>query len=177
MSDTNGAQMNVMYRDFLRNSNNIVGQLQDAVLANDFKTAHRLAHTTKSLSAIMQEKPLENISRKIEERVRLDNPPTPLQMQEFEREATRLLLGIKDYLESHPATDIVPDDAPFDKAAAMELFDNLHHGLSTKRGDVLDTIEQLQKIPQTIELITYIEDFEFAQALDALKRLRQRLEV
>ncbi|MCL2752876.1 MAG: Hpt domain-containing protein [Defluviitaleaceae bacterium] len=177
MGSTHTSEIEVIYRDFLRNNSNIIAQLTDALQVNDFKTAHRLAHTTKSLCAIMNEKSLKDISKRIEEKLRRDEIPAALEIQEFEREAIKLLEYIKCYLKNNSLTNVPKDNFDFDKTVAEEFLSKLEHDLTLKRGNVLDAIDYLQKIPNTDELIICIEDFEFGKALDELKHLRQKLGV
>ncbi|MCL2574957.1 MAG: Hpt domain-containing protein [Defluviitaleaceae bacterium] len=176
MADIYNTDMDAMYRDFLRNQSGATELFKTSLHNQDFKTAHRIAHTLKSLAALMNEANLSNIARKIEDGLRRDKEPTKLEIQELEYEMNRILTGIARYVEKNPILKAA-DNADFDKFVATKLFNELAIGLSQKRGDVLDTIDKLQTIPQTDELIMALEDFEFEKALIALKQLRQNLEV
>jgi len=171
-----GPEMETIYKDFLRNQGDIVCQLKNAIAAKNYKAAHRLVHTAKSLANLMHERPLADISKKLEAVLRKGTLPSNLEINEFEREATYLLKGITEHLKDS-AKPLVAVDANFDKAAAKQLFVDLEAGLLSKRGDVLDAVDALAKIPHTSKLIENIEDFEFVEALGSLATLKEKLGV
>ena len=62
-----------------------------------------------------------------------------------------------------------------DKKAVRNLFDKLAELLEAERGEALKLMPELESIPHTEELISYIEDLEFELALTCLNELKKRL--
>ena len=177
MDNIYNTDMDAMYRDFVRNKGDVAAQIREALQMWDFKLAHRLAHTLKGIAGLMYEKDLANIAKRIEEILRTTSIPTEFELEELEYQVEKLLQKIELYFENNDAPKVAGDDDEFDKESATKLFDWLEENLTARRGDVLDTVEKLRAIPKTQALITNIEDFEFADALENLEKLRQTLEV
>ena len=168
---------NTIRKDFLRTQKKIISQIMDAVNEEDLKTAHRLAHTLKGMAGLIGETALLEISQKIENAFKNGEVPTELLdmlAQEMEQVFNKIYEQYKDELSVKQDT---PEFSDLDKEKAAELFDSLAGLLEQKRGTAIDLLDELARVPQTEELISQIEDFDFAIALETLKRLRKTLEL
>ena len=165
-----------VYKDFARSQKNIMPEIMSAFEANDFKTAHRLAHTLKGLAGLIGETKLVLISGKVEAAFYKGDVPTEL-FDDLNNEVEDVLARIAEqFKDETPSVAAIPADE-VDKDAAKELFDKLVDLLAANNVEAMDMLDGLSSIPQSESLISQIENFDFDLALESLNELRQILEV
>ena len=163
-----------VYKDFAKSQKNVMSEIADAIEANDFKTAHRLAHTLKGLAGLVGESGLVDTAKKTEEAFGEGTIPTDL-MYALNLEMERVLAKIKQrYPEDLDARRTV---TTLDENKAREVFDRLSQMLEGNSVEALEMIDDLAEIPQTHDLIDQIEAVDFALALKTLADLRKTLAV
>ena len=160
-------------RDILRNRKNIIREITGTIDANDFKTAHRLAHSLKGLMGIIGEKPLFDLAEKAEMMFRESVVSTEL-MDALNAEMERVLARIRERLNDLGA-DEPHAEVILDKDNAKEIFDQLLPLLQANSFDALELCGRLAAIPQTNDLINQIEAVDYALAIKTLATLRENL--
>jgi len=161
-------------RDLMRNRKNIMREVDDALAANDLKTAHRLIHTLKGLVGTIGEKNLFDLAEKTEMAFRNDIIPTDL-LEALDREVERMFVRIKEHLNEPEEQEAAKAVLNNDKT--KEVFDKLAQLLKENSFDALELCGELAKIPQTNDLVNQIEAVDFTLALKTLIDLRETLKV
>jgi len=161
-------------RDIIRNRKNVMNEVNDALAANDLKTAHRLVHTLKGLVGSIGEKNLFELAEQTEQALRKDIVPVDL-LESLGMEMERMLVRIKHHL-NEPEEQQTEEPA-LNNEQTGEVFDNLARLLGENSFDALELCGELAKIPQTSDLISQIEAVDFTLALKTLAELRNDLKV
>jgi len=164
-----------VYKEFARSQKNVMAEITEAIETNDFKTAHRLAHTLKGLAGLIAEGKLADIAKKAELAFDGGRVPTGL-MDALSLETARVFAKIK---QQYPDELDAPRRraASLDESKAKEVFDKLGRLLVENSFRALEMIDDLAEIPQTHDLIDQIEAVEFALASESLAGLRKTLKV
>ena len=139
--------------DFKRDQRNTIEDMRRALDGGDLNTAHRLAHTTKGLAAMIGEKDLATSAEALE--ISLKNGEKPPDISGFEDKLSSVLEGIGA------------------GTGHRELYEKLGKLLEDNNSECLEMIEELAKIPETKVLIRQIEDLDFKQALATLRVLKE----
>jgi len=161
-------------KDFLRNQRNVMESISSAVSAGDLQVARFHAHTLKGIAALIEEETLADFAGAAEKLFRKDEVKTEV-IDSLANEMNRVLAKIsKDFPEYDESKGSL---LPLDKDAAREVFDKAVLLLEQHSFDIIYTIEELSKIPRTEKIVEYIENADFAPALEAITRLRKELEV
>jgi len=161
-----------VYRDFAKSQKNAMREITAAVEANDFKTAHRLAHTLKGLAGLVGERALADVAKKAETAFGEGVVPSGL-TDSLGAETERVLDKIKRQYPDEP--DARRAAATLDENRAREVFDRLSWLLEENSFGALEMIGDLAGIPQTHDLIEQIEAVDFALALKTLADIRETL--
>ena len=160
-------------KDFVRSQKDIIAEITAAAKTNDFKTAHRLAHTLKGFAGILEEKTLAAAAAKVEADLAQEiiNEDTIAQLsQEVTLALAKIQKTIPEDLTEQPQVIL-------DKGKAKELFDRLAKLLEANNFGALEFCEELLTIPQSAQLIEQIENVDFTLASKTLTELRKTLEV
>jgi len=153
-------------RDFAKAQRYTIHDLRAEIAASHLATAHRIAHTLKSLAALIDEEDLRAISLKVEQSLRKKRIPSEPDMQALEAELDHVLVKIA-------ASGILnDDDLPPASTEQTALFDKLENLLSASDASCIELIAEISKIPETKVLTRQIEIFAFKDALVTLKVLR-----
>ena len=163
-------------RDFVCTQKDVISKINDAVKADDLKTARLLAHTLKGVAGLINEKGLIKLAHDAEEAFKNNSVPTELIAlldQEMEIVIKKLETKYKDELAQEP----LQKNLSFDKDKTKLLFDELAGQLEQNIYPSTEMQNNLALIPQTEGLIRQIEDFEFDTAFDTLRNLRKSLDV
>ena len=146
--------------DFAKNQKNSFANIKQAINSNDIKTAHRLAHSLKSVAGLINENELVQVAETSEHLLQEGKIPTNEQLSAIECELTRVLEGI-----GKPEASLLPFDTKnFDKEHALALFNELEKLLKLHDADSLNYLEQLRLIPETAVLCKQLDDYDFAAA-------------
>jgi HPt (histidine-containing phosphotransfer) domain-containing protein len=160
-------------RDFAKGQKYTMFDLRAEIAATHLATAHRLAHTLKSLAGLIGEDILRDIAVHVEQQLRIKKIPTDADLETLEGELNRVLFEI--------AESGILDEDSFNAPPALEeqtlLFNKLHNLLSENDAACIEYIDEIALIPETKVLIRQIENFAFRDALTTLTVLRDILEV
>lgn len=157
-------------RDFAKAQRYTIHDLRAEIAANHLATAHRIAHTLKSLAALIDEESLRGVALVVEQKLRDSELPSESDMLALEAELGSVLAKIA-------ASGVLEDDVliPLACDERAALFDRLEVLLSESDTACADLVSEISKIPETKILIRQIENFSFNDALVTLKVLRDIL--
>ncbi|MCL2188135.1 MAG: response regulator [Defluviitaleaceae bacterium] len=156
--------------DFLRMYSNIDAEINDALQANDTSTAHRLAHTLKTVAALINETVLENAAESMEQTFREGKLPGDLQCDNLQKALRFVLNNISGEALPPPI-----NNAYISNEEAVALLDEVAPLLASQNGTCVDRIDDLRKIPNASMLCTKIEEYDFSTAFILLTELKTRL--
>ncbi|MCL2355750.1 MAG: Hpt domain-containing protein [Defluviitaleaceae bacterium] len=160
-------------RDFAKAQRYTIHDLRAEIEANHLATAHRIAHTLKSLAALIDEDGLREIALKVEQRLRDRQAPEESDLQDMEAELDRVLSEIAASGVLNDSTIFVP----LSRDATAALFNKLESALAESDASCAQLIPEIERIPETKVLVRQIELFAFADALVTLKILRDIFDV
>jgi len=157
---------------FLRNNKNTFSDIKQALEHDDSTLAYRLAHSLKGNAGQIGEKRLQEAAAVTEGMLSKGRDSvSDEQMQRLNRELNIVLENLNRLL-TEPE---VKKDKAVDNRKAMEILKILEPMLENRRTECMNMLEELRAIPGSDELVMYVEDFEFTQALNALSALKRNL--
>lgn len=158
--------LQLLYRDFIRSKKTFIQELENAIEAKDFNTAHIMTHTLKGGSGIIGEHKLSELAKQVELNFK--------SMQVCRESIDKMNLELE-----HVLAKIKPDIADtFDTGPeitgekALDILDKVFALLSRRDTNVRFMIADIKRIPKSDNLVYLIEDYDFAAALKALEMLR-----
>jgi len=161
--------------DFAKTQKDAFIKLESALNIGDAKTAHRLAHSLKGLAGLIYEKNLTNCAQTVEAMLRgSEIPKTKVftdALYDLKVELNRVLSTISLIIDTAPLNKV------FNKEKAALVFDKLEPLLAKRSFDAHSIVEELKIIPETDELISLIENFEFSKATQILANVRKNLKL
>ncbi|MDR2167413.1 MAG: Hpt domain-containing protein [Clostridiales bacterium] len=154
---------------FAKEQGDVFVRIQNALKAGDIKGAFLLVHTLKGAAGLIGEPMLVKAAIAAEHPLRHGEMPGLIVMENLQYTLDDVVSAI--YI---PQRQEVTE---WDKAAAAELFDGLQTMLAESSAECFMILDDLEKIPETEELVALIEKCDFAAALDELLELRTKLEL
>ena len=158
--------------DFGQSHKNVSTDIRQSLAKKDLKTAHRLAHTLKSSSALIKESTLSDTAQNLEGILAKNEHPTSELLTKLDNELAQVLKNI-----ATPEKVPLKGKTEFDKHKATDLFDKLIPLLQTNNHDALSHIDELRNLPETAVLVKLIEEYEFKLAYGVVTKLRLILDV
>jgi len=161
--------------EFAREQRNTFADIQFAINSGDLKTAHRLAHTLKSLASFIKEDNLVNIARGIEKKLYDKEIPTEEEMGELETELSKVLEYISKTHTFNQAFNqkMYVNGEMLSKEEQAAIFSRLQTLLAEDNAESLILAEKLEHIPEFKVLVYQIKSCEFEEALVTLESLRK----
>lgn len=157
--------------NFAKTQKNTFTKIIAAINNNDRETAHRLAHSLKSLAGLINEDTLAQATKSVETSLSLRGA-TNEELAILETELTRVLQGIRPKQEHRNCAPKI-----LVKERAKDVFNRLKPLLASRNAEGLQMVDELKDIPDTDTLIEQIEDFDFGLALKTLETLQETLGV
>jgi len=159
---------------FAKNNQTTFASIEQAIEADDIKTAHRLVHTLKSNSGQIGESRLQEIAAEVEEMLsggknRLDRD----RASSLEAELNSVLKKLAPLL-SEAEERGKTEDADIGKA--WEIIAELEPMLMNHKPGCMEMLDDIRTIPGSEALASHVENLEFKNAIDELNRLKERLE-
>jgi len=154
-------------KDFAKSQSNIIPEIQRVMESKDFKTAHLLTHTLKSLAGLIGEDELRTLAANAEADFRKEIIPDITQLS---TELERVLKKLNDIYR-------IPAQPPqiTDPTKIAEILDNLQNFLLQNNAEVITLIPDLVAIPKTEDIVHNIENYNFTQALECVRKLQASL--
>jgi signal transduction histidine kinase/DNA-binding response OmpR family regulator len=174
-----------LLRDFVSDHMNTFDEIQAAITAGDYKTAHRLTHTLKGLAALIDKQQLREaafaVERGLAARAGLegyDSECTQEHLDMLEAELAYVINELIPLANMKDEEDAVkkPENADFiDAGKATDVLDKLEPLIKSGNSKALRLIDELMGIEGAETLIGHIQDYDFIPASKALIDLRQRM--
>jgi len=159
---------------FVKNNQDTLTEIVQAIDSGDIKLAHRLVHTLKGNAGQIGEKKLQEIAAKAEDM--LTNGTSRLndkQLHSLDAELKAALERLEPLL-IEAAKKSKPETA--DTSIALEIIERLEPLLINRKPECMNMVDEIRTIPGGEELALFVEDFEFKKALTELSKLRKKLE-
>ncbi len=163
--------------DFAKNSKNICREIGSASRDGDFKLAHRLAHSLKSVSATIGAEKLSASAAVIEDSLATGRDDVRELLQALQTELDAVMNEIKVDEEETPSPR---SSTELDIEKAQQLLEKLSSLLESGNSDSLDMLDEIREklsplgeISET--LVAQIEDYDFEPAVDTMKSIEAML--
>jgi signal transduction histidine kinase/CheY-like chemotaxis protein len=180
---SNSADSETLYlqllADFHVSHGNDLAKISAALKSADYKTAHRLAHTLKSTSALIGAKRLSRAALAVEKTLH-ENQAVPSErlwsvLEQAFLATSAVLAGFVPKL-----ADVVPSAGSLDKTKALAFIKKLEPLLRTSDTGSMRLLDDIREIlapagDEYQELITLIEDFEFMKAAEILNLIHEKI--
>jgi len=159
---------------FVKNNQATFTNIKQALETDDIKLAHRLAHTLKGNAGQIGEKALQEAAQVVEGNLRNNvNFVTLAQMELLESSLHTVLEKLKPLL-SEVQSDNTGENAGFEET--LEIIGRLEPILLKRKSEYMNMFDEIRSIPNSDDIVRYLEDFEFKKALDELYRIKESLE-
>jgi HPt (histidine-containing phosphotransfer) domain-containing protein len=177
MSSSNGAIF--LYEDeelqnkfklsFIKNNRNSFTELEAALANGDNELAYRLLHSIKGNAGQARLSDLANVAAELGALIKDNMIPVPAEkMNEFKKELDRVFAELKPLLTEDEANE---KTRSLNKEQIQTLFSKLEKLLENGDVDCMELLGDIRSIPGTEELITQIEQYDFADAIKTLAKL------
>jgi two-component system, sensor histidine kinase and response regulator len=165
---------------FTSNQGGTVLSIQEALAANDLKTAERLAHTLKGIAATIGAVTLAESARILQFAIRNEEAGNYQRcIDAVANDLSQVIVSVESYLSVHAPNSDTDPQAP-DPARIILLMEQLSTQLSAFDSDAGDTMhqinQQLNGSPQAqryAQLTRYINDYDYENALTELNNRGQ----
>ena len=162
------SMMETLRATFAKNHSNAFRNIDEALGAGDFKTAHRLAHTIKGLAGMIGEDLLAKAAEDLEALLGESKIPTRIHLSALKDALNHVLERIGTPKIQESAEPPVRKS----KEQAFALLDKLEILLAERNLKSLELLDELKTIPETALLIKQIENFDFELAIKNIKTLK-----
>jgi CheY-like chemotaxis protein len=158
---------------FVKNYKDKFIEIEEALETGDIELAHRIVHTLKGNAAQLKFTGLQQAAGEVEDSLKnKENNTTKEQLITLKEQLDAVLAQIVPLVtepDNQQAEDLTVER--LDTATELELIKKLQPMLASGNPQCLELIEELRSIPNAKEVIKYMEDFDFKQALEALKKI------
>ena len=155
--------------DFSTQHFDIVSNIKQAIENGEKEPAKRLTHTLKGLAGLIKESNLQEIAQDLEDTLINNDSITDEQISALENEFTATLKNI-EVLENNHISPV----QKLDKNNTSELFGKLIPLLAKRDTTCMAFLPELRTLSETEELISQMEQFEFAKAQKIAEELVQK---
>ena len=155
-------------KDFVRDQKNTASDIRQYLANGDKETAHRLAHTLKSLAKLIHEEELAKIAELVESLISAGKVPDNTMISHLEQE---LDCAVKRHSAGHKITNPGTQQT-FDKDKAAEVLGRLKPLLEQRSSASADVLGELAALPEAAVLARQIKTFNFPAALKTLITLQ-----
>ena len=156
-------------QSFAKEQRNFYSEIKACLDKDDFKTAHRLAHTVKGTAGLIGETKLQSISTVVEKMLRVNIKPTT--------ELTHMVNELESVLSTIKPAERLSGSNNLNKEEIKQVLNELEPLLKIHSVKCIELCEKLKGIPEASILIRQIEDFDFAPASLTLPVLKDVLEL
>jgi len=169
---------NKLIKKFILSNSDIYIEITNALDCGDIELAHRLAHTLKSNAAQLDKHLLQQVAEEIEDSLKDGkNLVTAQQTDRLDKELKEVLAGFESMAEESTSQALDETEKSSDTAAILELLNELEALLEESDTECLELIDRCVIIPDSDELISQIEDFDFTSALETLANIKEKLDI
>jgi len=162
--------------NFIKNNDEKINEISEAITAGDKVLAHRLVHTLAGNAGQLNKTGLQKAAESIENQLKEDAVPvTAEQMTILETELNDVLAEFVSLTRQVPDKNMTPQviAKPFDPDVTGKLLDKLESLLQRSDAECLMLLDELRHVSGSAELIILMENFDFESAYDELLRLKE----
>jgi PAS domain S-box-containing protein len=162
--------------DFYFDNLDTIQNIKDALEEENYKTAHRMMHTLKGLSTLIGATKLSIVTQKLEKIYSKGEQNYALLSETEERlaEVLEALAMQVETVKDNPVQDIQKD-----AVKARAIISKLEPLLAEGDSEVIELIDEIKEVlPYEIcsEMVSLILDYEFDDAFEKLKGIKQDVE-
>jgi len=176
--------------NFVKDNQNKVSEIKEAINTGDIKLAHRLAHTLKGnagqLGKIVLQKAAEDVEQQLKEGLSSGkNLAAPKKIAVLETELNVVLAEFAPLASQTTQSRAMQTTAPFTAAETRQerldaeseriVLEKLEAMLEMGNPECRELAGALRSIPESEELIQQMEDLDFEMALVSLAELKKKL--
>ncbi|MCL2821541.1 MAG: Hpt domain-containing protein, partial [Oscillospiraceae bacterium] len=159
---------------FVKNNQSTFENIKKAIDSGDINLAHRMVHTLKSNAGQIGENKLQETAAKTESKlIDGENKLSEKQADALDTELKAVLEKLAPMLAEAAAQS---NAGSADTEKSREIIEKLEPLLKMQKAECMNMTDEIRTIPGAEELAQYVEDFEFAKALDELFVLKKKLE-
>jgi len=170
--------------NFVKENQTKYAEIIKAIADNDYKLAHRLAHTLKGIAGQIGKKQLQSAAAILEGKIVQENMLNGKhstesaahnfreQLSNLESELILVLDELAPLLAEHENRIITKIT---DKNVIREIFNKLEPLLNNNNTECLNYLDDIYSIPGAEDLAQHIEDLNFKLAAAALENLKNKL--
>ena len=163
--------------EFVSSQKNAVENLREALEINDTKVAHIIVHSLKSVSGLIGERKLVEISSAVEGIIRENKKPKMQHIIDLETELTEVIEKVKSItLNGKSPTEVLNGQEELDNEEVLKRLQEIQEYVESNNVMVLDVLPEIEHIPQLSVLVKQLDDLEFRAAEVTLKTLIQIFE-
>jgi len=160
---------------FVKNNQSTFDDIKHALDTGDIKLAHRLVHTLKSNAGQIGEKSLQEAAKIVEENLKDEENTIDLaQLEILDKTLKKLLKKLKPMLAEIQSDT---NDETANPEKVLEILGRLEPILKKRKSEYLNMFDEIRSIPNSEDIVKYLEDFEFKKALDELYKIKERPEL
>jgi len=172
-SEQEESSLKQIRKHFVKYNQTTAADFREALSCGDIALAHRMAHTIKSNAGQIGEKRLRKLAAEAEAMLTDGkNRLSKSQLGALDDEIKTVLDKLASLLADSEDEGIAETA---DNEKALEILDTLEPLLINRKSESMNLLDAIRTIPNSTELIRYVEDFEFNKAIDELNTLRERL--
>jgi len=161
--------------NFVKSNQDTFTKITEALEKEDIKAAHRIAHTLKSNAGQIGEKRLQSAAAVVESM--LTEGANQLDDEQLKILETELNTVLTDLAPLHKEKRTKDGSVKVNKDKTLILIKKLEPLLVHRDTKCLELVDEIaETIPNSEELVGFIEDFEFTHALAVFEKLKDRLD-
>jgi signal transduction histidine kinase/DNA-binding NarL/FixJ family response regulator len=167
--------------DFRFSHNRDIQKIRDAAKAGEYQVAHRIAHTLKSTANLIGAKRLGNAALAMEEVFAREHKTAPAQSvwDTLEREF-HVVMAELEQLAPKTVAEKNHKAGKLDTEKALSFIKNLEPLLDSGRSDSLNLLDDIREIlspagEEYEDLISRINDLDFAEAVEILNKIKEKI--
>jgi len=167
-----------LIKNFLKDNQNRVNEITQAIKDGDIKLAHRLVHTLKGNAGQLGKTLLQQSAADVENQLKDGkNRVTDGQLKVLKTELAMVLKELEPFLDEPPERREVTQAEFLDLQSARELIEKLEPMLEMGNPECRNFLDSLHLIPCSEELVQQIDDLDFDKAIVTLEELKRRLKI
>jgi len=157
--------------DFARGHKYTFQNLVKSMDEGDIGTAHRMAHTVKGAAGLIYEDKLLEAAFDVEQKLKMRRQPTKQDLSNLEHELQRVIDDIGE-----AKAEAAAETEMLSKTEATALLAEVLPLLADRSVESVKMLSELKKIPDSADLCSQIEDFDFASAHETVLRMMREFE-
>jgi len=159
-----------LQKNFVKDNQDRINEIDNAIDEGDVKLAHRLAHSLKTNAGLIGRSGLQDAAAVVEKLLKDGNTAVEKDvMNRLEHELKKVLDEFTPILYQSGGRK-----KQFNKEQVLQLFDKLEPMLNKRNPECQNLLDDINCIPGAETLAEQVEDFDFKSAIATLAGLRDK---